>query len=248
MTSTSIYAIFSVLAVSLISFVGLFALSVNWKDVKKTVRFLVSFAVGALLGDVFIHLLPKLVEEGQFDFKISMIILISIFIFFIMESFIHWHHHHHETDEAEHKQHPVVFLNLLGDGLHNMIDGLIIGGAYLIDVQIGVATTIAVILHEIPQEIGDFGVLIYGGLTKGRALFYNFLSALAALLGVIIALVLGEAENFSAILVAIGIGSFIYISLADLIPEIHKSRGKAFLQLLAMLSGVAIMFALLPLE
>ncbi len=157
------------------------------------------------------------------------------------------HHHHGETDETEH-HHPVAYLNLVGDGLHNLIDGMIIGGAYLIDIKLGLATTVAVMLHEIPQEIGDFSILIFGGFSKAKALFYNFLSALTAILGAIIALVVGNVESFATILVAIGVGSFIYIAAADLIPEIHRSRQKAWPQFLAMILGIAIMSALLLLE
>lgn len=248
MDTTSVYAIISVMGVSLISFVGLFALSFRSDFGKKTLRFLISFSIGALLGDVFIHLIPELAEEGLFDLNISLVILASIVGFFLMEGFIHLHHHHHEPDEIEHAHHPVAYLNLIGDGLHNLIDGLIIGAAYLVDVQVGVATTLAVILHEIPQEIGDFGVLIYAGFTKTKALFFNFISGLTALLGVIIALAVGEVEHFAAVIVAIGIGSFIYIALADLVPEIHKSRGKIFTQSAAMLLGIAVMSALLFLE
>ena len=244
----NIYAILSVIVVSLISLVGVFTLSLRSKIGHKSLRFMVSFAVGALLGDVFIHLLPELAAENKLDLKISLIILASIIGFFLTESFIHWHHHHNETDADEHNYHPVAYLNLVGDGLHNLIDGLIIGGAYLIDLQVGIATTIAVILHEIPQEIGDFGVLIYSGFSKSKALLYNFLSALTALLGVIIAISVRDIENFSTILVAIGIGSFIYIALADLVPEIHKAKSRIISQVLIMLLGVAVMFALLFLE
>ncbi len=241
------YAILSVIVVSLISLIGVFTLSLNSNILQKRLKFLVGFSVGALLGDVFIHLLPELVDQG-FDLKISLIILGSIIGFFIAEGFIHLHHHHNETNETEHTHHPVAYLNLIGDGLHNLIDGLIIGAAYLVDIQVGVATTIAVILHEIPQEIGDFGVLLYAGFSKRKALFYNFLSGLTALLGVIIALSVGQIENFTNILVAVGVGSFIYIALVDLVPEIHKSRGKILSQFSTVLLGVTIMFLLLFLE
>src|SRR3989344_1556427 len=224
MDTIAVYTITSVIAISMISFLGAVALAVHSSFGKSALHFMVSFAAGALLGDVFIHLLPELAEEGVFDFKISLIILASIIGFFVLEKFLHLHHHHGETQESEHPHHPVAYLNLIGDGLHNLIDGMIIAGAYLIDIKLGLATTVAVILHEIPQEVGDFGVLIYGGLGRNRALFYNFLSALMAIFGVIIALTFGNTENFADILVAIGIGSFLYISVADLIPEIHKSK------------------------
>ena len=244
----AVYTIVSVLAISLISFLGAVVLAVHSKFGSTALHFLVSFAAGALLGDVFVHLLPELAEGGTFDFKISLIILASIIGFFVLEKFLHLHHHHGETQESEHHHHPVAYLNLIGDGLHNLIDGMIIAGAYLIDIKLGLATTVAVMLHEIPQEIGDFSILIYGGFSKTKALFYNFLSAITAVVGAVIALVIGDVENFATILVAIGVGSFIYIAVADLIPEIHRSRQKAWPQFLAMLLGIAIMFALLLLE
>ena len=243
----NLYAILSVILVSLISFVGVFTVSAHSRWGGKFLHFMVSFAIGALLGDAFIHLLPGLVETGQFNLKISLIILGSIVGFFIIERFLHWHHHN-EAGEEMHKHHPVVLLNLVGDGLHNIIDGLIIGAAYLIDIKVGAATTIAVILHEIPQEMSDFAILIYGGLSRGRALFYNFLSAITALIGVAIALTMGNIENFSAILVAIGIGSFIYIAVADLIPEIHKTKTGIISQFCSLILGIGIMYALLWLE
>ncbi|MEO8065582.1 MAG: ZIP family metal transporter [Candidatus Doudnabacteria bacterium] len=248
MPIANLYAILSVLVVSLISLVGVFTISIHSRWGEKFLHLMVSFAAGALLGDVFIHLLPELSAGGKLNLQVSLIILASIIAFFTTERFLHWHHHHHETAENEQRNHPVVLLNLVGDGMHNIIDGLIIGGAYLIDIKLGFATTLAVILHEIPQEIGDFGVLIYGGLSRNRALLYNFLSAITSIIGVIIALTVGNVENFAYILVAIGIGSFIYISVADLIPEIHKSKTNILPQSLAMLFGIGIMFALLLLE
>ncbi len=245
---SSVYAISSVIVVSLISFVGIFTISLHTRWGDRLLRLLVSFAAGALLGDVFIHLLPEIAEKGQLDLQISIIILGSIILFFIAERFLHWHHHHDESEATKVQYHPVVFLNLFGDGLHNLIDGLIIGGSYMVDVKLGLATTLAVILHEIPQEFGDFAILIYGGLSKRKALFYNFLSALTALAGVLIALTFKTSDNFANVLVALGIGSFTYIAVADLIPEIQKSKSAIWPQIFAMLLGIGIMFALLFIE
>lgn len=251
MNTTYLYAILSVLGVSLISLAGLVSIPLHTRYGKGLLKFMVSFSVGALLGDVFIHLFPELAKNGNFNLQTSLTILASIIGFFVFERFLHWHHHHTEdaNDEANHaKHHPVVFLNLFGDCLHNFIDGLIIGGAYLINPSVGLATTLAVLLHEIPQEFGDFGILIYGGLSRKKALFYNFLSALTAVLGVAIALSIGQVENLAAVLVAVGIGSFIYIALADLIPELQKAKGRAVAQFFAMMLGIAVMFLLLLLD
>lgn len=250
MNQASIYAIISVIVVSLISLIGLFTLSIKEYFTKRVVTFLVAFSAGALLGDVFIHLLPELAETGFLNLEISLYILGAIVLFFILERYIHWHHHHnneHDEDCSEHI-HPVAYTILLGDGFHNLIDGLIIGGAFLLDIKLGVATAVAVILHEIPQEIGDFGVLLYAGFSKTRALFYNFLSALAAVLGTIIALAIGTTDKTLAILAALAIGSFIYIATADLIPEIHKDKKRTVPYLFSFLSGIGIMALLLLID
>jgi len=246
--NTAAYTIISVVGVSLISLVSLILISRSSEFIRRYLRFLVSFAAGALLGDVFIHLLPEMAEEGILTFSASLWILGTIVAFFVLESFLHWHHHHGEGIEGEHAPHPFVWTNLIGDGFHNIIDGMIIAGAYMISFEVGLATTIAVMLHEIPQEIGDFGVLVYGGLTRSRALFYNFLSALSALVGAVIVLALGSSETLVSVLSALGIGSFIYIAAADLIPHLHREKEKAFPQFLTFLLGIVVMALLLLLE
>ncbi len=245
--NAGIYSILSVVVVSLISFVGILTMITRFKAKSRFLAFLVSFAAGALLGDVFIHLLPQLAEKGQFTRTTSLYILGAIIVLFVIEKYIHWHHHGTENDQALHTQ-PFVFTNLIGDGLHNMIDGMVITGAYLLDIRLGLATTIAVILHEIPQEFADFGVLVYGGLKPSKALFYNFLSALASLLGAVLVLSFGTNPNTEAILIALGAGSFIYLAVADLIPEIHREEKNTLTQLLSFGAGIIIMFALLYLE
>ncbi|HYC79530.1 MAG TPA: ZIP family metal transporter [Candidatus Binatia bacterium] len=248
METSFILTIISVIAVSLVSLIGLFAISLGTLTGRRVFTFLVSFSVGALLGDVFIHLLPELAEENHFTLEISLYILGTIFAFFILEKYLHWHHHHGEGEEHEHSTHPFVYNILIGDSIHNFIDGLIIAGAYQLDIRLGIATTIAVMLHEIPQEIGDFGVLIYGGFTKARALVYNLISAISAVIGAVVAYVLADFQNALPILVAIGAGSFIYIALADLIPQIHKEQERTYTQMSAFLLGILTMFLLLFLE
>jgi zinc and cadmium transporter len=242
----AIYSLLSVFLVSLVSFVGILTLITRFKAENRLLAFLVSFAAGALLGDVFIHLLPELAQEGMFNATTSGYILGAIILLFVIEKYIHWHHHGTQDDQAKHK--PLVFTNLIGDGIHNMIDGMVITGSYLIDFRLGIATTIAVILHEIPQEFADFGVLVYGGLKPSRALFYNFLSAVAAILGSVLVLSFGTNANVEATLVALGAGSFIYLAAADLIPEIHREKENTLTQLFSFGLGIAVMYALLLLE
>ncbi|MDP3986595.1 MAG: ZIP family metal transporter [Nanoarchaeota archaeon] len=244
-----IYSLTSIIVVSLISLVGVFTLSLKYDKLKKVLIYLVSFAAGALLAGAFLHLLPELIEEHGFSLKISSLILGGIILFFILEKIISWHHYHMPMGE-EHS-HPVSSMILIGDGLHNFLDGLIIGASYLISIPAGIATTFAVALHEIPQEIGDFGVLLHGGFSKIKALLFNFLSALTAFLGLITALVLTDyIENIELFVVPLAIGGFIYIAGSDLIPELnkHPKLKSSILQLLTFLAGILIMAGLLFLE
>jgi zinc and cadmium transporter len=243
--NASLYSILSVTVISLVSLVGLFFIGSIKNLSKKSLLILVSFAAGAMIGDVFVHILPELSEEGGIDLSKSLYILSGIVIFYVLEKYIHWHHHHGSADAAEHSTHPVAMLNLVGDGIHNFIDGMIIAAAFVIDVKLGLATSIAVLAHEIPQEIGDYGVLIYSGLSRGKALMYNFFSALVAVAGAIIVLAFQQSGELLTVLTCLAAGSFVYISLADLIPETHKEPSQSFVQLISMLAGIGIMFALL---
>lgn len=231
--------------VSLISLIGVLTFSLNKKKLKKIILFLVSFSAGALFGNAFIHLLPEAVTEYGFNLSISIYLILGILIFFMLEKFIHWRHCHIPTSKKH--THPVAFMNLIGDGVHNFVDGIVIAGSYLVNIQIGIATTIAVLLHEIPQEISDFGVLLYGGFSRAKALFFNFLSALTAFLGAILAIVIGSRiENFSIFLLPFAAGGFIYVAGSDLIPEMHKENvlSKSFVQFFSLLLGITVMLLL----
>ncbi len=244
-----LYSLISVIIVSAISFVGVLTLVLNHKLLKKMLLFLVSFAAGALLGDAFIHILPELAEEYGLSLSVSIYIILGILLFFIIEKIIHWRHCHEPTSKDH--PHPFAIVNLFGDGLHNFIDGLVIGASYLVDINTGIATTIAVILHEIPQEIGDFGVLIHGGFSRAKALFFNFLTATTAILGTLISILFGSYfENYNLILLPLTIGGFIYIAAADLIPELHKEVkiGKSLMQIFGIVIGVTVMVLLLFIE
>lgn len=252
----TIYSITSVLIVSLISLIGLTAISIREDKLKKILIYLVSFSTGALLGDAFVHLLPEAVEEGGgLTLTISIFVLSGILFSFVIEKFIHWHHCHHthspECMEQHHHVQSFAKMNLIGDMVHNLIDGLIIGGSYLVSLPVGLATTVAVILHEIPQEIGDFGILLHGGYTRKRALFLNFITALAAVVGAVIALLASQyIPHLTQFLIPFAAGGFIYIAGSDLMPEMHKETDskKSFVQLLAFMLGILVMMAMLLLE
>ncbi len=241
-----LYSFGSVFLVSLISFVGLFTFAIREHVLEKILLFLVSFSAGALFGDAFIHLLPEAVKTFGFSVSVSLSLLGGIIVFFVLEKFIHWRHCHIPTSEKH--PHPVAFMNLVGDGVHNLIDGLVIAGSYMASIPIGIATTIAVVLHEIPQEMGDFGVLLHAGFSKKKALFFNFLSALMAVFGAAIALVIGDSiADTTSFLVPFAAGGFIYIAGSDLIPELHKETDpkKSAMQLVAFVAGIGVMLGLL---
>ncbi len=244
-----IYATTSVLIVSVLAFLGILTLSFKEKTLEKILIYFIAFSAGALLGDAFIHLLPEVIEKNGFSLYISAFLLSGIGFSFVIEKFVHWRHCHHPTSKQH--PHPLSIMNLVGDGVHNFIDGIIIGASYLISIPVGIATTLAVIFHEIPQEMSDFGILLYGGFTKTKALITNFLIALTSILGVIIALTLGtKSESFLLFLIPFAAGNFIYIAAADLIPELHKNSmfKESLVQLVLFLAGILVMAALLLLE
>lgn len=245
MLNVWLYSILAVIIVSLISLVGIFALLLSRKHLEEILFLLVSFAVGALLGDVFLHLFPEIVGKEGFTLENALAVLGGLLIFFILEKFIAWRHCHVPTSK-EHP-HPVAILNLVGDGFHNFLDGAIIAGSFLVSFPLGVATSLAVIFHEIPQEIGDFSILLHGGFSAKKALVFNFLSSLLAILGAMVILAFGfQSERFVFSLLPLTAGGFLYIAGSDLIPELHKETRpeKSALQLLALLLGIGVMLIL----
>lgn len=248
------YAILSVILVSVVAILAIIPFLFKKKIPSSHLLALLSLSVGTLLGGVFIHFLPEIAEEG-YTLNSALIILSGFLIFFILERFIHWHHRHKEIDGCEENVHGHAYhlapLNLLGDGMHNFLDGLVIAGSYVVSIPLGIAATISIICHEIPQEVADFGVLLYSGWSKTKAVLFNFLSAAAAILGVIVGLVLaGRTANFTHFIIPFAAGTFIYIAGSSLVPELHHHcRMKdTILHLLAIAVGVLIMIAITFLE
>jgi zinc and cadmium transporter len=227
--------------VSLISLIGIFFIGMKQDTLTKVIKYLVSFAVGGLLGGTFFHLLPESMESGNpsmFGYVLS-----GILIFFLIEKFLHWRHCHKGHCDA----HTFTYLNLIGDGIHNFIDGMIIAASFVTDMRLGVITTLAVAAHEIPQEIGDFGILVYGGFSKYKALLFNLLSALTAMAGAVIAYFsFNQIVWLKGFLIPLTAGGFLYIALVDLIPELHKDGGKdnIALQFVIMVGGLLLMWLL----
>ena len=234
----------SVVLVGLLSLVGISLVSLKKSALDSVVFVLVGLAVGALFGDCFLHLLPEAYQDPQAAFTSSLLVLCGILLFFILENFLHWRHEHaHGHGEI----HPYGYLNLIADMAHNFIDGLLIGGSYLASVTLGIATTTAVTLHEIPHEFGNFGILVKAGFSRRKALFLNFLTGLTAILGGLTAWSVGTATGtFHHALIPLTAGSFIYIAGSDLVPELQKETGavRSLLQFLSILGGIGIMLLL----
>ena len=247
-----VYTLISVTIVSLISLIGAATLSLNPQNLKKIVLHMVSFAVGALFGDALIHLLPEAFETLGVNLRTSFLVIFGLLIFFVLEKFLRWQHCHVPTSR-EHV-HPVAVMNIVGDAAHNFMDGVIIASSFLAGIPVGITTTLAVILHEIPQEIGDFGILIHKGMSPSQALMLNFLSALTSLAGAVLTLWLGATtEHFVQYLIPVTAGGFLYIAGSDLIPELHHhgeddKPAIAVGQFAMIVLGVLVMAALTFLE
>ncbi|MDD4179873.1 MAG: ZIP family metal transporter [Candidatus Margulisbacteria bacterium] len=237
-----IWIIGSTLIISLISLVGVFTLALKEKTLKEILLLLVGFSAGVLAGGAFLHLLPEALEKLK-PGETFIYALIGFSLFFLMERILYWRHCHDGHCDV----HAFSYLNLFGDGLHNFIDGLVIAASFIVSFPLGIATSMAVASHEIPQEIGDFGVLVYGGFSRGRALAYNLLSALMAVAGGVIGYFLASSiSGFSAALLPLTAGGFIYIAASDLIPELHKEKNanKANLAFVLFILGLLFMWAM----
>jgi zinc and cadmium transporter len=215
-----IYALISAFIVSLIGLAVFLALFIQSGKLKKILIFLVSFSAGGLMGGAFFHLLPESLEISKDSTLVFLYVLCGFCLFFILEKFLRWHHCHGK--ECHHHLH-LSYMNLIGDSLHNFIDGIIIVSAYLVSIPLGMVTTLSIISHEIPQEMGDFGVLLYSGMPKRKAMLYNFMVALLAIVGVIVGYFLIQyIQGISNFLIPAAAGGFIYIAATDLIPELQQ--------------------------
>jgi zinc and cadmium transporter len=212
-------SLIAALTISAISLVGVLGFLIKDNVLKRISLMFVAFSTGALLGGAFLHLLPEAMTCSP-DLNVYLYLLLGIILFYLLERLLKWRHCHHGEQCSKHT---FTYMSLVGDGIHNFIDGLVIVSAFSVSVEVGVATSIAIASHEIPQEMGDMGVLIHGGFSKVKAIMWNFISSLTAIAGVIIGFILTRSiENISLILLPFAAGGFIYISMSDLIPELHK--------------------------
>jgi zinc and cadmium transporter len=233
------FALLSTFAICLLSLIG--ALTLSWKSTKLQpwLLSLVGLSAGSLLGAVFFHLLPEAHHELGAE-QLYPLVLASMVGFFLVEKILHWHHCHLENCEV----HTFGYMNLLGDAMHNFLDGMILGATFLTDIRLGLISALAIALHELPQEIGDFGVLLHAGFTKTRAVLLNLAVSGAALLGVITSFALaGVVDSLASMLVPIAAGGFLYIAMSDLLPELkndtsHRWWGAA----LSVVVGILVMY------
>jgi zinc and cadmium transporter len=234
------YILLATFIVSLISFVGVVCLALKENILNKILLILIGLSAGALMGGAFLHLLPEAVEKST-GLDVYLFVLIGFILFFLIEKVLHWRHCH----KGECDVHTFQYMNLVGDSIHNFIDGMIMAASFVVSVPLGITTTIAISTHEIPQEIGDFGVLLYGGFSKRRAITLNFVVALTAVLGGIVGYFVSNLiENIVLFILPFAAGGFIYIAATDLVPEIRKELDmrKYMATLLVFICGILIMW------
>ncbi len=234
--------VLSTFLISFISLVGVLTLALKKDSLDKILLELVSISAGTLMGGAFLHLLPETIMRST-DIRIFLYLLSGFTLFFLIEKVLHWRHCHIRTS----KEHPHTFayMNLIGDGIHNFIDGLIIAASFVTSIPLGITTSVAIAFHEIPQEIGDFGVLVYGKFSVRKALIFNFLSAITAIVGGIVGFFLSShIQEFTVFLLPLAAGGFIYIASSDLIPEFKKQDGlkKSLTTFSIFLIGILIMW------
>ena len=228
---------------SLFSLIGGVLLLSRKIDERKVQIVALPFAAGALLAAAFADMLPEALEHSEAK-TVSLVVLVGFLVFFCLERFLGWFHHHHEHGTDVHR--PTKFLIIIGDTLHNLIDGLVIGAAFLVDPVVGVVTTVAIAAHEIPQEVGDFGVLLGLGMSRRNVLLANVLSACATLIGAVVVYGIGGSiAGLEPILLAGTAGFFIYIAASDLVPTIHAETrmSTANLQTAVLLVGTLVVYA-----
>jgi len=235
------YILYSTFIISLGGLIGVITLAVDQKKLTGFLLPLISLSAGALMGGAFLHLLPESADYLE-PSQLYALVLTAFVIFFLIEKVLHWRHCH---KGAGCDIHTFGYMNLIGDSVHNFIDGLILAAAFMTNPQLGLATTLAVALHEIPQEIGDFGVLLYSGFSKTKALMANFSVALVAVLGGLVGYFLSiYSSGFMAYLLPFAAGGFIYIAASDLLPELRKEQDgkKSALAFGFFIAGILLMY------
>jgi zinc and cadmium transporter len=250
------YAVSASLLISLVSLSGAFVFWIKPERLNLLLPYLIALAVGVLLGDAFIHLIPDAAERQGSVSSVCLMTLAGVFLFFVLEKLVRWRHDHsplplNQTGQDSKMIKPMAKMNLMGDAVHNFVDGILIGGSFLVDPVIGLTTTLAIVVHEIPQEIGDVGALVYGGYSPRKAVIYNFYCSLTVVLGALFTLLLSQFAEASLIfLLPVAAGGFIYIAATDFIPVLHEhsSLKNLYGQTVIFAMGVGFMQAIVMFE
>ena len=243
---TLAYILLFTFLASIGALIGGFLLLSRVRFALKVSHFLAAFAAGVLLASAFFDLLPEALHEGEeTGINVFFWALMGILLFFAIERFIHWFHHHEEYHEHEKEGQSTIPLIVIGDTVHNFVDGIVIAATFLVDIQLGIVTTLAVAAHEIPQEIADFGLMLHKGLSAAKVILVNVASASAAFLGALMTYAFGNfLHAYLPVALAATAGFFIYIAASGLIPEIHyeKNRGVALLKTALLFLGVLVIW------
>ncbi len=225
----------------LLAFAGALTFLISKKHLHKILLVMVAFSIGTLLGGAFFHLIPEALGVMSIGLMV-LLLIVGFALFYFIEKVLHWHHCH---KDGHCDRHPFTYLTLYGDAIHNFMDGLIIAAAFIISTPVGITTSLLILLHELPQEIGDFGILVYGGFTKSRALFYNFLSQLTAVVGGVLGFYFLQLQDKAIFILPIAAGGFIYLAVMDLIPEVFKQKSwkNVIVNLMALILGLLLLIS-----
>lgn len=238
---SAVYAFASIIVASLFAGLGAGLLFLKEEHLNRILVYLVALSAGAIFGGVFIHLIPRYVKQSGFTSLTGLVVVLGIAGSYMLEKALHWHCHH-----SDHEIEPFSYMLMVGDGIHNLLDGMVIAASYLVSVSAGVAATIAVILHKVPKEVGDFGVLVHGGMSKEKALGFNIGISLVGLIGAaIIFLISSQLNSATRFLIPLAVGNFVYIAGSDLLPEIkERNESNTTLQVLVFLLGISMMYSI----
>ncbi|MCX6710207.1 MAG: ZIP family metal transporter [Candidatus Woesearchaeota archaeon] len=238
--NTFLWILLATVIDGLLAFVGIFTFFMKKKTLKSTIFSLVAFSAGALMAGGLFHMLLEGLEKMKAELALSLFLL-GFLIFFAIERVLKWRHCHEEHCDV----HPMTSLVVIGDSVHNIVDGLVVAAAFIVSVRFGIITSLMLYLHEIPQELGNFSIMVYGGEKRKKALLYNFLAQLTCIIGGIIGYFFSAGSSFSTYMLPIAAGGFIYISASDLIPELHKEADlkKSMLAFGMFVIGMAFMLA-----
>ena len=234
-----ILTLVATLAISFLSFTGALTLIISKQKLQTILIYFVSLSAGTLMGGAFLHLIPEALNELPYS-RVSSLVIVAFILFFLIEKVLRWHHHHEFVDE----KHTLGHMNLIGDSVHNFLDGLIIAASFAADIRLGFITSAAVVLHEVPQEIGDFGVLLHSGYSIKKALVANLFVALISVIGALVGfLLIGASAEITPVVMALAAGGFIYISTSDLLPEIRSEMNnvKSWVSFIVFVVGIVFM-------